>query len=96
VLVRKIARTIARTGGDMQHLHTEPNFHTPQKPQRYAYTAGDAFYEQLIQGHDGLSDTQSELMNARLVLLLANHIGDLLVLQEAIQAARDGMAESDP
>ncbi|HZF80956.1 MAG TPA: DUF2783 domain-containing protein [Rubrivivax sp.] len=42
----------------------------------------------LIQGHQGLSDAQSELMNARLVLLLANHIGDLCVLREAISAAR--------
>jgi Protein of unknown function (DUF2783) len=80
----------------MRHLNTEPNFHTPHQPQRYAYTAGDAFYERLIQGHDGLSNAQSELMNARLVLLLANHIGDLRVLHEAITAARVGVAERSP
>jgi Protein of unknown function (DUF2783) len=80
----------------MQHLNTDPNFHTPHQVQRYAYSAGDSFYELLIQGHDGLSDVQSELMNARLVLLLANHVGDLRVLQEAIQAARDGVTESCP
>ena len=45
----------------------------------------------LIDGHRGLTDEQSELMNARLVLLLANHIGDLRVLHEAIAAARGGV-----
>ena len=71
----------------MQHLRTDPHFSSGQ-PQRQAYAAGDAFYDLLIQGHHGLSDAQSELMNARLVLLLANHIGDLDVLREAIAAAR--------
>ena len=56
--------------------------------------SGDDFYDLLIEGHRGLSDAQSELMNARLVLLLANHIGDLRVLQEAIKAARAGAAET--
>jgi Protein of unknown function (DUF2783) len=73
----------------MNHLRTDPHFHTPGQPQRYAYSAGDTFYDLLIQGHADLSDTQSELLNARLVLLLANHVGDLNVLQEAITAARD-------
>jgi Protein of unknown function (DUF2783) len=86
-----------RAGGDdVQHLNTEPHFHTPAQAQRYTYTAGDNFYELLIQGHDGLSNAQSELMNARLVLLLANHVGDLRVLQEAITAARAGLQESTP
>ncbi len=75
----------------MTHLRTEANFHTPGQAQRYAYSAGDTFYDLLIQGHADLSDAQSELMNARLVLLLANHVGDLNVLQEAIAAARDGL-----
>jgi hypothetical protein len=42
----------------------------------------------LIDAHNGLSDEQSEAFNARLILLLANHIGDLRVLREALQAAR--------
>ena len=71
----------------MKHLNIDPNFSTGQR-QRQPYAAGDQFYDLLIQGHQGLSDAQSELMNARLVLLLANHIGDLRVLQEAITAAR--------
>ncbi|MEY4752603.1 MAG: hypothetical protein RJA44_278, partial [Pseudomonadota bacterium] len=46
----------------------------------------------LIQTHQDLSDAQSQLVNARLVLLLANHIGDLRVLREALAAARQGVA----
>ena len=71
----------------MNHLNVHPNF-TSGTLQRQPYAAGDEFYDLLIQGHHGLSDAQSELMNARLVLLLANHIGDLRVLREAIAAAR--------
>ncbi len=75
----------------MTHLNTQPNFGVPGERHRHAYTPGDAFYEMLIEGHRGLSDEQSELMNARLVLLLANHVGDLRVLREAIEAARAGL-----
>ena len=52
---------------------------------------GDDFYEMLIETHRGLSDEDSRLVNARLVLLLANHVGDLDVLREALQAARAGI-----
>jgi len=77
----------------MKHLVTQPNFGTPGVRHRQAYTPGDDFYEMLIEGHRGLTDAQSELLNARLVLLLANHVGDLRVLREAIAAARAGVAE---
>jgi hypothetical protein len=77
----------------MQHLNTEPNFGVPGERYRNAYTPGDDFYEQLLEGHRGLTDAQSELMNARLVLLLANHIGDLRVLKEAVAAARSGVID---
>ena len=53
--------------------------------------APDDFYEALIEAHRGLSDAQSELLNARLVLLLANHIGDAQTLCEALAAAREGL-----
>jgi hypothetical protein len=79
----------------MKHLNTAPNFGIPGERQRRAYSAGDRAYEMLVAGHEGLSDAQSELMNARLVLLLANHIGDLRVLQEAIAAARPHAAAAD-
>ena len=72
-------------------LITQPHFHEPGMRHRWAYTPGDAFYEALVVAHQGLSDAQSELMNARLVLLLANHIGDLSVLREALLLARAGV-----
>lgn len=49
---------------------------------------GDDFYEALIRAHEGLSEAESHRFNARLVLILANHIGDLAVLQEALALAR--------
>lgn len=47
----------------------------------------DAFYEQLLDAHTGLTREQSELLNARLILILANQVGDAKVLQECLQAA---------
>jgi hypothetical protein len=49
----------------------------------------DAFYEQLLDAHQGLSKEQSELLNARLILLLANQVGDARVLKECLDAARE-------
>jgi hypothetical protein len=51
---------------------------------------GDGFYELLLDAHQGLSAEQSELLNARLILLLANQVGDAKVLKECIEAARQG------
>jgi hypothetical protein len=76
-------------------LNIQPNFTEPGVPQRWAYTPGDAFYDALIAAHHGLSDAQSELLNARLVLLLANHVGDLSVLREAIALARGNISVGD-
>ncbi len=59
-------------------LITEPHLDAP-----------DPFYEALINTHQGLSEAQSHALNARLVLLLANHIGRQDVLLAALQAARD-------
>jgi predicted LPLAT superfamily acyltransferase len=53
--------------------------------------APDDFYEELIAMHHGLTDAQSAMANARLILLLANHIGDLEVLRAAMSAAREGI-----
>jgi hypothetical protein len=53
----------------------------------------DAFYEHLIETHSGLTDEQSQLVNAKLVLLLANHIGDAEVLEEALNLARKGVTQ---
>ncbi len=57
-------------------LNLEPNMSSP-----------DDFYEALIHLHSELDEAQSAAANARLVLLLANHIGDLDVLAEAIRLA---------
>ncbi|HSN31144.1 MAG TPA: DUF2783 domain-containing protein [Ideonella sp.] len=58
-------------------LITEPHLDAP-----------DDFYEALIAAHEGLSAAQSASLNAKLVLLLANHVGDLGVLTAALAAAR--------
>lgn len=62
-------------------LITEPNLDAP-----------DDFYEALIEAHRDLSAADSHALNARLVLLLANHIGHLDVLKQALQAARASAA----
>jgi hypothetical protein len=62
-------------------LNIEPNLALP-----------DDFYEALIDAHRDLDAAQSQRLNARLILLLANHIGDLGVLREAMQRARAGVA----
>jgi hypothetical protein len=60
------------------HLVTEPHLEAP-----------DDFYEALIEAHQGLDTAESHALNARLVLLLANHVGSLQVLREALAAARE-------
>lgn len=52
------------------------------------FEAADAFYEALIDAHRGLSDEQSHELNAKLVLLLANQVGETAALNEALAAAR--------
>jgi hypothetical protein len=64
-------------------LITDPHLESP-----------DDFYEALIAAHDGLDDAQSHALNARLVLLLANHVGALDVLREALAAARENAGDS--
>jgi predicted LPLAT superfamily acyltransferase len=70
-------------------LQLQPHFHRPGQRALRDYSAGDDFYEQLIDAHRDLSESQSAMLNARLILLLANHIGDLDVLREAIALARE-------
>jgi hypothetical protein len=62
-------------------LNIDPNIAAP-----------DDFYEALIDTHRDLTREQSETVNAKLILLLANHIGDLDVLREAMARAREGVA----
>ena len=50
--------------------------------------APDDLYQALVDAHEGLSDAQSRQLNARLILLLANHIGDVEVAAAAALVAR--------
>lgn len=57
----------------------------------------DGFYAELLAAHDGLSESESQELNARLVLILANHVGDRAVLSAALAlAARAGAAGLPP
>jgi hypothetical protein len=67
----------------MSALETAPNIAGP-----------DDFYEALIALHRDLSEAQSAIVNAKLILLLANHIGDVNVLAAAMAAAREDVLES--
>jgi adenosine deaminase len=58
------------------------------------FTSPDEFYEALIDAHRDLSTAQSHQLNAKLVLLLANHIGDEAVLREALNAARANVLDN--
>lgn len=51
-------------------------------------TDPDGFYDELLHVHDGLSKEESDALNARLILVLANHIGDRDVLRAALKAAK--------
>jgi len=48
----------------------------------------DDFYANLLAAHEGLTKAQSDALNARLILILANHIGDRAALEAAIDAAK--------
>ena len=61
-------------------LNTEANLPNP-----------DAFYEALIEMHQDLSAAESQMVNAKLILLLGNQIGDMEVLREAMALARKGI-----
>ena len=71
----------------MSELIIQAHFGTPGETPRHAYSPGDDFYEMLIDTHAGLDDAQSRLLNARLILLLANQIGDNKVLTACLAAA---------
>lgn len=58
-------------------LNLEPNITDP-----------DGFYQELLGAHDGLTKEESDAFNARLILTLANHIGDRGVLRDALDVAK--------
>jgi hypothetical protein len=51
-------------------------------------TDPDGFYDELLAAHEGLTKDQSDALNARLILVLANHVGDRRVLSAALAAAK--------
>lgn len=51
----------------------------------------DGFYAELLNAHKGLSDAESAALNARLVLILANHTGDREALTEALELAKSSL-----
>ncbi len=55
----------------------------------------DDLYDQLVAMHDGLSDRQSAVASSKLILLLANHIGDADIIREAIGQARGSLRKDD-
>ena len=71
-------------------LKLDPHLHHPGQLPGVDLAAGDDFYEALLDAHQGLSEADSAALNARLILVLANHIGDVSVLQQALEAARQG------
>lgn len=73
-------------------LILDPNFAEAGTRYFRDFSPGDDFYQLLIDAHRGLTDEQSALLNAKLVLLLANHVGDLAVIREALACAREDVA----
>ena len=61
----------------MSQLSLTPNF-----------TNADEIYEYLLDAHQGLSKPDSDALNARLIIILANHIGDLDTLKQAVDLAK--------
>ena len=61
----------------MPKLNTKPNI-----------ADGDGFYADLLATHENLTEAETNLLNARLVLILANHVGDHEVLSEALELAK--------
>lgn len=58
-------------------LNLDPNIPDP-----------DGFYDELLSAHEGLTKEQSDALNARLILVLCNQVGDRDVLRAALEAAK--------
>ena len=72
-------------------LNLNPNFFEPGKRYFRDFSPGDDFYQLLIDTHRDLTEAQSAQVNAKLILLLSNHVGDISVLREAMAIARSGV-----
>jgi len=67
-----------------EELITQPNITDP-----------DGFYDSLVRLYEGLEEEESHALNARLILVLCNHIGDRHVLSEAFRIAKDSAHDPD-
>ncbi|KAG0906498.1 hypothetical protein G6F31_021795 [Rhizopus arrhizus] len=76
-------RATPESRGQPIMLITETNLSSP-----------DDFYEALIETHRDLTNEQSQELNAALILLLANHLGDVALLREALQQARASVVQA--
>lgn len=76
----------------MSELKFIPNLHFPGQAPVADPAASDEFYECLMEAHQDLSEDQSHLLNARLILLLANQVGDVSRLKALIAMAREDVA----
>lgn len=65
-------------------LSTQSNFPNP-----------DVAYRSIIEAHRGLSEAQSAALDTALVLILANHIGDIEVLKDALALAKRRLPETE-
>ncbi len=72
-------------------LVTAPNLREQGRSYFWPYSPGDDFYEALIEAHRDLDDERSRMLNCRLILLLANQVGDIAVLRAALDEARKGV-----
>ncbi|MBA4490961.1 DUF2783 domain-containing protein [Paracoccus sp. S1E-3] len=59
-------------------LNLQPNLKSP-----------DDAYAALLEAHEGLSKEESDALNARLILVLMNHVGEMEVIRKALEAARE-------
>ena len=76
----------------MPDLKLSPHLHFPGQVPTADPAASDEFYECLMDAHQGLSEDQSHVLNARLILLLANQVGDVSQLKALIATAREDVA----
>ena len=100
---RPCGRALATSGGGRRRgrARSRARHYPDYEASRYAMALPreanskdpDALYAAIIEAHAGLSDADSAALNARLVLLLANHIGDESVLREALEVARKSIGK---
>lgn len=77
-------------------LNVQPNFHRAGQTVIRDFSPSDDFYQMLLDCHHDLTYAESTQVNANLVLLLANHIGDLDVIKVALQIARQAIEPQPP